>query len=102
MLETMKMLLGIDINDTSKDNILNHYLNKTIIIILGYCNIDALDTKYNDIASDYAVYLYKNKDLEGLESKTEGDKSVKIKDGIPENIKKALPLPKIKVGGYNV
>lgn len=102
MIETMKMLLGIDINDTSKDNILNHYLNKAINIILGYCNIDSLNAKYNELASDYAVYLYKNKDLDGLESKTEGDKSIKIKDGIPENIKKALPLPKIKVGGYNV
>ena len=102
MLDLMKLLLGIDSSDTAKDNILNHYLNKGRNIILGYCNIDSLDTKYDDTVTDFAICLYKNKDLEGIESKTEGDKSVKVQTGIPENIKKALPLPKIKVGACDV
>ncbi len=100
MLELMKLLLGIDATDTSKDSILNHYLNKARNIILGYCNVELLDSKYDEIVIDYGVYLYKNKDLEGIESKTEGEKSVNIQIGIPENIKMALPLPKIRVGGY--
>ena len=100
MLELMKLLLGIDALDTSKNSILNHYLNKSKNIILGYCNIELLDSKYDETITDYAVYLYKNKDLEGIESKTEGEKSVNIQIGIPENIKIALPLPKIKVSGY--
>lgn len=102
MLELLKLLLGIDSTNTSKDSILNHYLNKARNIILGYCNVDSLDTKYDETVTDFAVCLYKNKDLEGIESKTEGEKSVKVQMGIPENIKKALPLPKIKVGGYDV
>lgn len=102
MLETMKMLLGIDNTDTSKDNIFNHYLNKSRNIILGYCNVDFLDSKYDETIIDFAICLYKNKDLEGLDSKTEGEKSVKVQAGIPENIKQALPLPKIKVGSYDV
>lgn len=102
MLDLMKLLLGIDSTDTTKDSILNHYLNKARNIILGYCNMDSLDIKYDETVTDYAICLYKNKDLEGLESKSEGDRSVKLQVGIPENIKKTLPLPKIKVGGYDV
>ena len=41
MLEIVKMLLGMDISDTSKDNLLNHFIKKATDIILGYCNIDA-------------------------------------------------------------
>lgn len=100
MLELIKLLIGIDSSDISKDSILNHYLNKARNIILGYCNVELLDSKYYETIADYAVYLYKTKDLEGIESKTEGEKSVNIQIGIPENIKIALPLPKIKVGGY--
>jgi hypothetical protein len=102
MLEITKMLLGIDASDTSKDNILNHYLNKAINIILGYCNVDSLNTKYNDTVADFAVYLYKNKDSVGYKQNTEGERSIQYEIGIPANIKQALPLPKIKVGGCDV
>lgn len=96
------MLLGIDISYTLKDNILNHYLNKAVSIVLGYCNVVSIDTKYNDIVADFAVYLYKNKDSVGYKQNTEGERSIQYEIGIPANIKQALPLPKIKVGGCDV
>jgi len=46
VLEIVKMLLGMDISDTSKDNLLNHFIKKATDIILGYCNIDALPEQY--------------------------------------------------------
>ncbi|WP_425446670.1 phage head-tail connector protein [Dethiothermospora halolimnae] len=96
----MKELLGIDTEDTSKDSILNHFLNKARNIILTYCNVDELSSDYDGVVVDFAVYLYKNKNNTGVMKKIEGERSVTFEIGLPENIRLALPLPKIKVGGY--
>lgn len=57
-----------------------------------------LSEDYNGTITDFAVYLYKNKDSEGISKKMEGEKSVTFEEGFPDFIKLALPLPKIKVG----
>lgn len=99
MLETVKMLLGIDVADTSKDMILNHFINQALRLALSYCNVSELSAEYDGAIADLAVFLYKNKDSVGYKQKTEGERSVTYESGgIPENIKSALPLPKIKVG----
>ncbi|AIQ11338.1 phage head-tail connector protein [Paenibacillus durus] len=97
-LDLMKQLLGVELTDISKDDILTHYLNKARNNILGYCNIDVLSNTYDDTVVDYAVYLYKNKDSVGLTQKQEGERSASYEPGIPQSIRLALPLPRIKVG----
>jgi hypothetical protein len=94
----LKQLLGIESFDVSRDDILGHYLKKANSIILGYCNLDILPAIYDDVVVDYAMYLFKNKDSEGLAQKREGERSVIYESGIPQSIRFALPLPKIKVG----
>ena len=101
MLELVKMLLGIDSADISKDKILNHYITQANKMVLFYCNISAL-TGYDDTIAELAVYLYKNRDCKGYTQKTEGEKSVAFELGIPESIKAALPVPKITVGATDV
>jgi len=101
MLELVKMLLGIDSTDTSKDKILNHYITQANKMALFYCNVVAL-TGYDDTIAELAVYLYKNRDSRGYTQKTEGEKSVAFELGIPEAIKVALPTPKITVGTTDV
>lgn len=99
MLEIVKMLLGIDAADTSKDMILNHFINQALRLALSYCNVSELSAVYDGAIADLAVFLYKNKDSVGYRQKAEGERSVTYEGGgIPENIKSALPLPKIKVG----
>ena len=99
MLEVVKMLLGIDAADASKDDILNHFITQALKIALGYCNITELPAGYNDTISDLAVYLYNNRDSVGYKQKVQGERSITFEDGgIPEYIKSALPVPKIKVG----
>lgn len=98
-LELMKDILNLDINDFSKDTILEHYLNRAKQSILTYCNVDILDIKYNSVIVDYAVYLYQNRSNTGLTSKKQGERSISLEQGIPEQIKQSLPLPKIKVIG---
>ncbi|KZE74372.1 DNA-packaging protein [Paenibacillus elgii] len=97
-LDLMKRLLGMELTDVSKDDILTHYLNKARNNILGYCNIALLPPVYDEVVVDYAVYLYKNKDSVGLTDKKEGERSVKYEPGIPASIRLSLPLPRIQVG----
>ncbi|MEK4458162.1 phage head-tail connector protein [Paenibacillus sp. FSL R10-2748] len=97
-LNLMKRLLSMEPTDTSKDDILIHYLNKARSNILGYCNVATLSVEYGDVMVDYAVYLFKNRDSVGLTHKQEGERSATYETGIPTSIRLALPLPKIKVG----
>lgn len=97
-LDLFKRLLGVILPDATKDDIYEHYLKKANSSILGYCNIDVLPEGYEDVVVDYAVYLYKNKDSVGLTQKQEGERSASYESGIPQNIRLALPLPRIKVG----
>ena len=60
-LEFLRQLVGMDQFDDSKDIILNHHSKKALNIILSYCNVDSLDTKYDDIVIDFTAYLYKIK-----------------------------------------
>lgn len=94
----MKLLLNKDVEETSEDDILTHFLNKSLGNILGYCNISLLTVEYDPVVVDYAVYLYKNKDSVGLTDKHEGERSAKYESGIPASIRLSLPLPRIKVG----
>ncbi|MCU6792405.1 phage head-tail connector protein [Paenibacillus sp. WQ 127069] len=97
-LELLKRLLGMDLFDISKDEVLAHYLKKAKNNITGYCNVDELPAEYDDTVVDYAVYLYRNKDSVGLMQKQEGERSASYEPGIPQSIRLALPLPRIKVG----
>ena len=99
MMELMKLLLGISTTDTSLDEILNIFITKATAIIMGYCNVDILPENYNNVIAQYAVYLYKNRDSEGLLKKTEGERSVIYEGAIPASIKLQLPLPRVKVIG---
>ena len=99
MLEVVKMLLGIDAADASKDDILNHFITQALKIALGYCNVTELPAEYDDTIADLAAYLYNNRDSVGYKQKVQGERSITFEDGgIPEYIKSALPVPKIKVG----
>ena len=99
MLELMRLLTGIDNYIQLPDELLNHFINKARVIILGYCNIDILPEQYESVVIQYAAYLYKNRDSEGLLKKTEGEKSVIYEAMMPYSIRLQLPLPRIKVVG---
>ena len=99
MLEIVKMLLGIEANDTAKDGILNHFINQAFKVANSYCNVTELPPEHDDTIADLAVYFYKNRDSLGYKQQVQGERSVTFEGGgIPECIKSALPLPKIKVG----
>lgn len=99
MLEIVKMLLGIESYDTLKDDLLNHFIKQALKTALAYCNVTELPPEHDDTIADLAVYFYKNRDSLGYKQQAQGERSVTFEgSGIPEFIKSALPLPRIKVG----
>lgn len=97
MLELMKLLLNKQ--DCFQDTIFEHYLSKARSIICGYLGLEELDESLEGTIVDFAVFLYRNKDAEGIVSQTQGSRSVSYSPSIPESIKIALPKPKARVGG---
>lgn len=102
MLELMKELLNI--TDTSKDNILNHYLDRAENAIQSYLNYtdeNMADLKFRHQGEiiDLAIFWYKNKDKTGTIQMSQGSRSMTLERGIPRHIKDSLPLPRLKVIG---
>lgn len=97
MLELMIELLNISAEDTSKDNILNHFLSKSQIAIKQYCNIEVIPESLNDIIIDLAIFFYRNRDKEGVRQVSQGSRSQTLVDDIPGSIKTCLPLPKLRL-----
>lgn len=99
MLALLKLLLGI--SDDSKDTILNHYLEQAANTACIYCNVSTLPEQFDGAVVDLAAFLYSNRDYGNIKTKTQGERTVSYFEGveIPEHIKAALPLPKVRVMG---
>ena len=78
-LKTLKVLLGIEIDDASKDVILNFVMNNVVETILNYCNIDELPKGLINIAYRMAIDLYHNESI-GVENSKLGTVS-SIREG---------------------
>ncbi len=99
MLELLKKLLNIE--DDTQDDILKHYLEQAKNTACIYCNVASLPEQFDGAVIDLAVYLYSGKDYGQIKTKKQGERTVayfKPVD-IPDGIKAALPLPKIRVIG---
>lgn len=99
MLELMKEMLNII--DTSKDNILNHYLIRAENAIKNYLNYtdEEMEGKFQSEIVDLAIFWYKNKDKTGTIQMSQGSRSLTLERGLPRHIKESLPMPRIKVVG---
>jgi len=60
--------------------------------------VTELVPEHDDTIAALAVYFYKNRDSLGYKQQVQGERSVTFEGGIPQHIKSALPLPRIKVG----
>ncbi|MCB2297043.1 phage head-tail connector protein [Clostridium tagluense] len=108
ILETLKMLLNIELTDISKDVILNYMLQNSKIKIVNYLrlkidfsNIDSnaeFEINYFNAIVALAKYDYNNQKTVGVKSYSESKRSVNYRDtsdSIPQEIKAMLPLPSI-------
>lgn len=107
MLENIKIILNI--SDSSKDNLLNLLINKSITYIYNYLNDPCIEKEfisenYQDaiieLVCDSYSRKYKNQSYIGLKSVTQGSRSKTFADDfnetfvITDSIKMLLPSPK--------
>lgn len=93
MLENIKMLLGISSSDTSKDVLLNYWIDYYTRMVLKYCHIDALNKDLEMIIEQMVLDKVggigstgtaTDKQPEGVKSITRGDYSITYKDTISD------------------
>lgn len=84
-------LLGIDYNENS--DIIDFYIKKSKNSIINYVNNTNIDIEkeFETQIIDLAVYYYKSKDTIGINSFSQGSRSINKVDGIPKDIRDTLP-----------
>lgn len=99
MLERMKKLLELENVIIPADDILEHYIDLAKQMAYSLCNTDSLPELYDFTLVELAIHLFLNKKDLNLKNKTEGERSASfhVGDGIPDYIKRALPLPRVRV-----
>lgn len=102
MLENIKMLLGIQPDDTSKDVVINYWIDFYTKMVLDYCHLDALNPNLNTLIEQMVIEQMggvgsagnqssEQSDIsKGVKSITRGDYRIEYKDGINEKIQSTL------------
>lgn len=108
MLDNIKMLLGIKPDDTSKDTIINYWINYYTRMVLKYCHITELNADLEAIIEQMVVTKLGGslstaettiieQHSGDIKSITEGDVSITFKDSITDKQTTAL-LDKVAIG----
>lgn len=108
MLDNVKMLLGVQTGDTSKDVIINYWIAYYTRLVLKYCHIDALNEDLQGIVEQMAVErlggfgAFSNTSQnaqkpDGVKKITRGDYTIEYKDTLAERQAGAV-LDKVATG----
>lgn len=104
MLETLKQLL--DIEDNSKDTLLNIYIDRATLVIQQYLNRGQTTEEVQDLYSTAIIFLAekayntKKNTKDGIKQIQQGQRNVIYRDNvdlfsIDDTVKSMLPLPLI-------
>ncbi|WP_182185556.1 phage head-tail connector protein [Pectinatus frisingensis] len=94
--DKLKSLLGIELADTSRDNILEFIIDDVIENVINYCNIEELPSGLEHTAYRMAIDLYRNENVGNEESAAavssieEGDTTVQFRKSVDEDFKNTL------------
>jgi hypothetical protein len=89
-LENVKILLEMDEYDISKDSLLNLYISRAQDFIFDYCKITEIPSSLNSSIEDMAVFQYRQKGAENLQSEGKGSLSESYILQYPQNIMSRL------------
>lgn len=84
----VQTLLGI--LDPSFDNIVKMYLTRAINYVKSYCKITEIPTDLESVVEDIAVFKYRLKGVEGIQSEGKGSLSETYAQSLPVDIVKEL------------
>lgn len=93
MLQDIKVLLDIPVEDTSKDTLLNVLYNKCSRDVMNYCNIDEIPDGLTDTVEELVIIRYNRRGNEGADTETVGPLTttyIEGADAIPESFKPLL------------
>lgn len=96
ILENVKILLEIDILDDEKDGLLNLYISRAEDYTRDYCKIDDIPSSLNSVIEEMAVFQFRNRGIENLQSEGKGSLSQSFLNEYPPNIMNRLQ-PKCQV-----
>lgn len=86
-LEKTKIIIGLEIDDTTKDTVLTLLLEQAASEFLQYTNRDEIPDKANNVIVDMAVVKYNLLGTEGLESQSYSGMSENYGQYSPQLIK---------------
>lgn len=89
-MEKLKELLGIDLQDHSKDSVLRFAMEEAEEVVKNYCNINEIPAGLLITASHIAIDIYRGLNQSGEEglsvsSITEGDTSISFRKDAEES-----------------
>lgn len=77
----LKVVLGIDLMDTSKDELLDYLIEDAINEVISYCNLRSYDEKLNSIVIKMASQNYNKAKIQGITSQSYSGVSESYTDG---------------------
>ena len=95
-MEKLKLLLGIKIDDTSKDALLSILLEQATSELKQYCYREQLPVEANNVIIDMAVVKYNLLGTEGLSSQSYSGMSEAYANYSPQLIKSMNRYRKVK------
>lgn len=113
LLDDIKTVLGI--TDTSKDALLNIYINKGVVLITDYMNYPDppvtdpptpsvapadITVAYPSAMIEYVTECYHKRGNEGIRNSSQGSRIINYEDsGLSKGVKSLLPSPYIRMVG---
>lgn len=89
-LDKLKLKLGISLDTTDKDDLLNLYLDDAKDTILELTHLLELPTSLLSTQIELAIIYYNKEGIEGQTSHSEGGIGRSFEEGIPESIMKKI------------
>ena len=96
MVEKLKLLIGIKIDDTSKDALLSILLEQATSELKQYCYREQLPVEANNVIIDMAVVKYNLLGTEGLSSQSYSGMNEAYANYSPQLIKSMNRYRKVK------
>lgn len=92
MLQNIKLLLGIDSTDESKDKVIELLINQAIDEALDFTHRDKLDGVYGleSVIEKMVVFNYNRMGTEGLDSEKYSNSSYTYSSDYPDSIMRTL------------
>lgn len=90
MLETLKLILDIGIDDERSISILNYYINKATQYFLNETNLEKVPIVAGDIIIDLVILMWNKRGSEGLSSENHSGISYTWMNDIPVELKRQI------------